>query len=151
MAKLQLSIVTAERTLLAEEDVDIVSAPGTLGRLGILPEHTPLLTTLEPGDLYFRRGQDEFHFACSGGFLQVAENNVIVLADTAERADEIDETRAEEARRRAEGLLRERDKLSQSELIRAEISLRKAITRLKVARYRRLRPQVPLRKTKDES
>jgi F-type H+-transporting ATPase subunit epsilon len=145
MANLSLTIVTAERTLLSEAGVDFVSAPGTKGRLGILPEHTPLLTTLEPGSLYYRRGGEELYFACSGGFLEVAENHVIVLADTAERADEIDEARAEEARQRAEELLSEKDQLSRAELIRAEISLRKAIVRLKVARYRRQRPAPPLR------
>ncbi len=145
MAQLQLSIVTAERTLLDEEGVDLVSAPGTKGRLGILPGHTPLLTTLRPGDLYFRRGGQEVHLAVGTGFLEVAENTVIILADTAERADEIDEARAEEARRRAEDALRKRELLSRDELLRAEASLRKAIVRLKVARHRRQRRAPPLR------
>jgi len=147
MAKLQLTIVTAERALLAEDGVDLVSAPGAKGRLGILPEHTPLLTTLEPGDLYYRRGAEEFHFAVSGGFLEVDENRVVVLADTAERAEEIEEARAEEARRRAEALLREREKLSQEELLRAEASLRKAVIRLKVARLRRQRARPPAQRS----
>ncbi len=150
MSKLHLTIVTAERTLVSEGEIDLVSAPGSKGRLGILPEHAPLLTTLEPGSLYYRRGGEEFFFACSGGFLEVAENRVIVLADTAERAEEIDEARAEEARRRAEALLQEKEKLSHEELLRAEISLRKAITRLQVARYRRHRPTPPLRPARPE-
>jgi len=137
MAGLQLTIVTAERSLLSEDGVDFVSAPGAKGRLGILPQHTPLLTTLEPGDLYFRRGGEEVHIAVSGGFLEVAEDHVIVLADTAERAEEIEEARAEEARRRAEEALRKRELLSREELLRAEASLRKAVVRLKVARQRR--------------
>jgi F-type H+-transporting ATPase subunit epsilon len=140
MAGLQLTIVTAERSLLNEGGVEFVSVPGARGRLGILPEHTPLLTTLEPGDLYFRRGGEEVHVAVSGGFLQVAENHIIILADTAERAEEIEEARAEESRRRAEALLRRREQLSREELLRAEASLRKAIVRLKVARWRRQRP-----------
>jgi F-type H+-transporting ATPase subunit epsilon len=143
MAGLHLTIVTAERTLLSEDGIELVSAPGVKGRLGILPSHTPLLTTLEPGDLYFRRGSEEVHVAVSGGFLQVDENRVVVLADTAERADEIEEARAEEARRRAEALLRQREKLSREELLRAEASLRKAIVRLNVARYRRPRAGPP--------
>ena len=143
MAGLHLTIVTAERTLLSEDGIELVSAPGVKGRLGILPSHTPLLTTLEPGDLYFRRGSEEVHVAVSGGFLQVDQNRVVVLADTAERADEIEEARAEEARRRAEALLRQREKLSREELLRAEASLRKAIVRLKVARYRRPRAGPP--------
>jgi len=146
MAKLQLTIVTAERALLSEDGVDLVSAPGAKGRLGILPQHTPLLTTLVPGDLYFRREGEEVHVAVSGGFLEVDENRVVVLADTAERAEEIEEARAEEARKRAEALLREREKLSRDELLRAEASLRRAIVRLKVVRSRRQRSQPPLQR-----
>jgi F-type H+-transporting ATPase subunit epsilon len=143
MAGLQLTVVTAERALLDEGGIDFISAPGAKGRLGILPQHTPLLTTLEAGDLYYRRGAEESHFAVTGGFLQVAENHVIVLADAAERADEIDEARAEEARQRAAAALRQKDLLGREELLRAETSLRKAVTRLKVARYRRQRPGPP--------
>jgi len=145
MGKLRLSIVTAERTLLAEEGVDFISAPGTKGRLGILPQHTPLLTTLEPGELRYRRNGEEVHVAISGGFLQVAEDQVIILADTAERADEIDEARAEAARLKAEELLRKKESLTQDDLRRAESSLRKAIVRLRVVRYRRPRrvPTLP--------
>ncbi len=144
MATLQLTIVTAERTLLSEDRVEFVSAPGAKGRLGILPEHTPLLTTLDPGDLYFRRGSEQVHVAISGGFLEVDENRVVVLADTAERAEEIDEARAEAARQRAEEVLRKRDQLSRDELLQAEASLRKAAARLKVARYRRQRSGAPM-------
>ena len=143
MAGLQLTVVTAERALLEESGIDFVSAPGAKGRLGILPQHTPLLTTLEPGDLYYRRGGEEVHFSVSGGFLEVAENHVIVLADAAERAEEIDEARAEEARQRAAEALRKRDSLSREDLLRAESSLRKAVARLKVARFRRQRPGLP--------
>jgi F-type H+-transporting ATPase subunit epsilon len=149
MVQLELTVVTAERTLLSES-VDFVSALGPQGRLGILPNHAPLLTTLEPGALYYRRGGEEARFACSGGFMEVAENRVIVLADTAERADEIDEARAEEARRRAEALLRDKDKLSRDELFRAEASLRKAMVRLRVARYRRQRPMRPPQRVEEE-
>jgi F-type H+-transporting ATPase subunit epsilon len=139
MGGLHLTVVTAERALLDESGIDFISVPGSKGRLGILPQHTPLLSTLEPGDLYYRSGGDEYHFAISGGFLEVAENQVTILADAAERADEIDEARAEESRQRAEATLRRRDELTQEELRQAEASLRKAATRLKVARYRRKR------------
>jgi F-type H+-transporting ATPase subunit epsilon len=143
MAGLQLTVVTAERALLDEGEIDFISAPGARGRLGILPQHAPLLTALEAGDLYYRRSGEEHHFAVSGGFMQVAENRVIVLADTAERADEIDESRAEESRQRAAEMLRRKDELTQEELQRAETSLRKAATRLKVSRYRRQRTGPP--------
>src|SRR5438270_11209088 len=101
---LQLTIVTANRPVLAE-DVDMVIAPGAAGELGILPRHEPLLTTLKPGELrVLHNGQWEF-LAVAGGFMQVDQRGVTVLADAAERVDEIDEARAQEARRLAQAEL----------------------------------------------
>src|SRR5919201_1392322 len=97
---LQLKIVTANRPVLTE-DVDMVIAPGAAGELGILPRHEPLLTTLKPGELrVLHNGAWEF-LAVAGGFMQVDERGVTILADAAERVDEIDEARAQEARRLA--------------------------------------------------
>src|SRR5579885_1326015 len=98
---LQLRIVTADRTVLTEE-VDMVIAPGMAGELGVLPRHEPLLTTLKPGELRVLQNGEWDELAVSGGFLQVDSRGVTVLADAAERAEEIDQSRAEEARRRAE-------------------------------------------------
>src|SRR4051794_18842843 len=101
---LQLTIVTADRPVLTE-DVDMVIAPGAAGELGILAHHEPLLTTLRPGELrVLHNGQWEF-LAVAGGFLQVDQRGVTVLADAAERVDEIDEARAQEARRLAQAEL----------------------------------------------
>ncbi len=138
---LRLEIVTGERMVFSDE-VDIVIAPGIDGELGILPKHAPLLTALGIGELRARKGDEEFSFAIGGGFMQVYKDRVIVLADTAERAEEIDIARAEEARRRAMELLKERGRLSREEFAQAEARLRKAITRIKIAqRYRHL--QIP--------
>jgi len=101
MAKLRVEVVTGEREVLVEDDVDMVVAPGVEGQLGILPQHAALVTTLMPGELRIVKGGVEEDFAISGGFLQIGANVVTVLADTAERSEEIDITRAEEARRRA--------------------------------------------------
>ena len=90
MAKLRLEMVTAEREVFAD-DVDMVVAPGGEGELGILPRHAPLLSTLQPGVLRLRKDGDETLLAVSGGFIQVFRDRVLVLADTAERADEIEE------------------------------------------------------------
>ncbi len=131
---LHVEVVTAERELYSGE-ADLVSAPGSEGRLGILPEHAPLLTLLAPGALRIKlQGAEEAIFV-SGGFLEVSNNGVAVLADTAEHADEIDTARAEEARRRAEESLRD----AQSNVDRAELQgqLERAITRLKVAELAR--------------
>jgi F-type H+-transporting ATPase subunit epsilon len=104
---LRVQIVTAEREVFAEEGVDMVVAPGAEGVVGILPRHAPLLTTLLPGVVRVKRGTSEQAMAVGGGFLQVARDRVLILADTAEREDEIDESRAEAARRRARETLQE--------------------------------------------
>jgi len=85
---IKLEIVTVEGLLYAG-DVDLVSAPGVMGTLGILPKHTALLTALEPGELRLIKGGEEESFAVGGGFLEVLPDRVIVLADTAERAEEM--------------------------------------------------------------
>ncbi len=137
MATLRLDIVTAERAVYSD-DVDIVIAPGVLGQLGILPHHTPLMTMLEPGELIARKGSDEFSLVVSGGFLEVRPDRVIVLADTAERAEEIDISRAEEAKRRAEQHLAEKA-VPGADAARAGAALSRSLIRLRVARRRRRR------------
>jgi F-type H+-transporting ATPase subunit epsilon len=129
-----LEIVTAERVVLSD-DVDQINVPGIGGRMGILARHEPLLTTLIPGELTIIKNNERTPFAVSGGFMEVLPDRVTILADTAERADEIDEARAEAARRRAEELLRER-RTDQEALI-AESQLRRAMVRLAVARLKR--------------
>ena len=133
---LHVEIVTAERELYSGE-ANMVSAPGTEGRLGILPRHAALLTTLAPGALNIKLGDAEEPIYVSGGFLEVSNNSVIVLADTAELAEEIDEARAEEARRRAQEELAQ----AQSDVERAELlgALERAMTRLRVAELARRR------------
>ncbi len=132
MPKIKLDIVTVERTVLSE-DVDFISAPGIDGMLGILPRHTPLMTALKEGDLHYRKDGAEFDFAIGGGFVEVRPDHVIVLADSAERADEIDEQRAAAARERAQQALKERPR-GDVEFARLERSLRRAEVRLKVAK-----------------
>ena len=136
MSSIKLDIVTAERVVFSE-DVDVVVAPGVEGQLGILPRHTPLMTMLQPGELRVRKGGEEFFLAISGGFLEVRPDRVIVLADAAERVEEIDAARAEEAKRRAEERLRER--VSDADVARAEAALHRAIARLEVVERRRKR------------
>lgn len=133
MSSIRLDIVTAEGTVYSE-DVDVVVAPGIEGQLGILPHHTPLMTTLQPGELRVRKGGEEFSLAISGGFLEVRPDRVIVLADAAERAEEIDAARAEEAKRRAEEALSRR--VPGIDAARAEATLRRSLIRLKVVEKR---------------
>ena len=137
MSSLRLEIVTAERVVYSDE-ADVVVAPGIEGQLGILPHHAPLMTTLQPGELRVRKGGEEFSLAISGGFLEVRPDRVIILADAAERAEEIDIARAEEAKRRAEERLHQRHAPGIDEA-QVEAALRRALTRLKVVEKRRKR------------
>jgi F-type H+-transporting ATPase subunit epsilon len=136
MATIRCEIVTAERIVFSG-DVDMVIAPGTEGELGILPHHAPLLTALKVGELRIKRDGGETSFAISGGFMEVRPDRVTVLADTAERADEIDVARAGAARERAQKLLAER--VSREDFSRAEAALRRSQIRLKVAEHYRKR------------
>jgi F-type H+-transporting ATPase subunit epsilon len=133
---LHVEVVTAERELYNGE-ADMVSAPGAEGRLGILPRHAALLTFLTPGELRITLRDAEEPLFVSGGFLEVLNNNVTVLADTAEHAEEIDQARAEEARRRAQ----ERLTQAHSDVERAELqgALERAVTRLRVSELARRR------------
>ena len=135
MLTMQLDIVTAEGVTYSDQ-VNVVVAPGVEGELGILPNHTPLLTILQPGELRIvKDGEDDTLIALGGGFLEVMKNRVVILADTAERADDIDEARAEDAVRRAREQLENRT--ADMDLERALASLRRSQTRLKVVRRRR--------------
>ncbi|MFC1977978.1 F0F1 ATP synthase subunit epsilon [Chloroflexota bacterium] len=140
MMSIKLDIVTAERAVFSEE-VDVVVAPGVQGQLGILPHHTPLMTTLQAGELRVRKGGEEFSLVISGGFLEVRPDRIIVLADAAERAEEIDLARAEEAKRRAQEYLGR--PTPEIDVARAEASLRRSMARLKVGEKRRRRRQEP--------
>ncbi len=140
MANLKLDIVTAEGVVYSNE-VDVVVAPGNEGQLGIMPHNTPLMTTLQPGELRVRKSGEEFSLAISGGFLEVRPDRVIVLADAAERAEEIDVRRAEEAKRRAEERLRQ--PTPEMDMAEAEAALHRALTRLQVVeQIRRRKPKV---------
>ena len=139
MAPMLLEIITAERQVYSDE-VDAVVAPGIEGQLGILPHHAPLMTVLQPGELLIRKGGEEAYLAVTGGFMEVLANKVTVLADAAERSDEIDEQRAQEAIERAQERIRNRE--SDEQLEEALRSLRRAQVRVGIARRRR-RPGGP--------
>jgi F-type H+-transporting ATPase subunit epsilon len=127
--KLELQIVTPERLVLAEP-VDEVLLPGSEGYLGVLPGHAPLLTALGVGEIEYKVSGKRHHLAVAGGFAEVLRDRVIVLAETAERADEIDLERAREQRARAEAVLR--GSPAEAEFEQAQVSFRKALIRLQV-------------------
>jgi F-type H+-transporting ATPase subunit epsilon len=134
MAKLTVEIVTGERVVFTEDNVDMVVAPGIDGMLGILPRHAPLITVLANGELRIKKGGQEQSIVVFGGFLEVTPEKVVVLADTAERAEEIDVARAEASRRRAEEARANRG--SSIDLAAADLALRRASVRLRVGQRR---------------
>lgn len=143
MARLSVEIVTAERPVMTDE-ADMVIAPTMDGVIGILPRHAPLLTALAPGVMVLKKDGAEEPLAVSGGFLEVNADRVLILADTAERADEIDEQRAAEARARAEAALRDAAQHPgdlQTEAARA--AFRRSLARLNVVQRRRRRTITP--------
>jgi len=131
--RIQLRIVTPDRELV-EGEVSEVSIPGKEGYLGVLPGHAPLLTELQSGELTYRQDDMDFHVAIHWGFAEVLPDRVIILADIAERAEEIDVERAERARRRAEEYLKQPSE-SEAEIEEAREALRRAVCRLETARH----------------
>jgi len=142
MPKLNVDIVTAERLVYSEQEVDELIVPGIEGELGVLPLHAPLLTMIQPGVLRVVKGGEEVAMAITGGFIEVRDNRVTILADSAERGEEIDVARAEEARRRAQEQLASREA---ADVAQAEVALKRALMRLKAADMvrRRRRPGGP--------
>lgn len=136
LKKLQLEVITQERKILSEA-VDIVMAPTYDGQIGILPGHIGLLTRLQAGELYIISGPSMTVLAISGGLLDVHDNLVSVMAESAVRADEIDIAKVEAAKEKAEEALKER--LSETEFAVAEADLRRAVLELKVAKRRHQR------------
>lgn len=135
MATLSVEIVTNERIVFSETDVEMVSAPGSSGVLGILPHHAPLVTTLSAGELRVRKGGVDQAMVVFGGFMEVTPDKVIVLADVAEKVEEIDLQRAEQARKRAEeAIARGGDR---ADLAAAQARLSRAQVRLRVGERRR--------------
>ncbi|MEX2431654.1 MAG: F0F1 ATP synthase subunit epsilon [Dehalococcoidia bacterium] len=134
MAQLHLEIITADRVLF-EGPVDVVVAPGAEGQMAVLPHHAAVMTSLDPGELRYRNGQEEAYVAISGGFMDVRGDHVVVLADSAERAEEIDEARAQEAVRRAQERIAAHG--ADVDVERALQALHRAQVRVTVTRRRR--------------
>lgn len=127
--KLNLEIVTPYGSVFSDE-VDEVIASGSEGEFGVLPSHIPFLTTLKIGMLLYKKGTETGYFFVNWGYAEVGPDKVLILADSAERARDIDAQRALEAKQRAEERLKEADKYDQA---RATASLERAITRIHIA------------------
>lgn len=132
--QITLKLVTPSRLLL-DEEVDEVTAPGALGQFGVLPNHITFLTLLETGEMSYKQGTRRYHLAVTGGYAEVLENIMTVLADAAEYAEEIDVERSRRAKETAEKKMAELDP-EHEDFPAAEASLRRAIVRLEVASKR---------------
>jgi len=131
MATLKLEIVTPEAKVFSGE-VDMVTLPGVEGEMGILPQHVPLMTQISAGEIIVRKGGEDFFLATGEGFVEITGDSVSVLTDMAIRAENIDEAKAEEARRRAEARLSE--KLDDEEAALVNAALAHSLSQLKVKR-----------------
>jgi F-type H+-transporting ATPase subunit epsilon len=127
---IELQIVTPDR-LIVREQVDEVEIPGSQGYFGVLPGHTPMLSSLTVGELWYRKGQEKVFLSIAGGFAEVLPDRVTILAQLAERAEEIDVERAEAARKRAQERLAHPNQSIDYE--RARVALMKSITRIQVS------------------
>src|SRR5215207_4976976 len=132
---LELEIVTPERQAYADT-VDSVVLPGSEGEMGVLPHHAPLVSTLGIGELRIRKGGTEESFAIVGGFVQVRPDKVVVMAETADMASEIDLEKAQEARREAERALEGAAPTDEANLAAARAALQQALLRIRVAERR---------------
>ena len=135
-SKLQLHVVSADRALV-NATVDEVEVPGAEGYFGVLPGHTPMLATLQVGQLSYRQGQETHYLAIAFGFAEVQPTQVTILAEIAEPAAEIDVARAEAAKKRAEDRLNK--PTVDMDFERARIAMLKALVRLQVASRARIR------------
>jgi F-type H+-transporting ATPase subunit epsilon len=129
--KMLLEIVAPSRQVVRSEHVDEVIAPGSEGEFGVLPGHTPFLTTLKVGELAYREGTQWHYLACDWGYAEVGPDRVVILAEGADRAAEIDLAEARQAKERAEKALAE--KLEQTDYEKARIDLMRAMIRIQVA------------------
>jgi F-type H+-transporting ATPase subunit epsilon len=127
---IDLQIVTPDK-MLVREQVDEVEIPGSEGYFGVLPGHTPMLASLSVGELWYRKGQEKTYLAIALGFAEVLPDRVTILAQLAERAEDIDTSRAEEARRRAESRIGQQK--AEVDYERARTALMKSLTRLQVS------------------
>ncbi|MCD4705619.1 F0F1 ATP synthase subunit epsilon [bacterium] len=132
---MKFEIVTPEKTVLKEK-INQVTIPTKDGEITVLPNHIPLVSILVPGEIILKKENKDFSIAVSGGFVEVLVDKVVILADTAERAEEIDERRAEEARKRAEKIKKEKT-VDSREFVALSAKIEKELARIKVARKRK--------------
>lgn len=133
-SKLKFEIITPERVVLKDE-VDQITIPTAEGEITVLPNHIPLIAVLRPGEIVAKKEEEEIAMSCSGGFIEVTPDKVLILADTAEKAEELVEVEIEKARERAQKVLEEKH-VDVEKYTEAAAALERELARLKVARKR---------------
>jgi len=135
MTQIKFKIVTPERTVY-EEEIDQATLPVADGEVTILPNHRSYIAALKAGEICLKKDGEEIIMATSGGFIEFNQNNLVVLADTAERAEEIDLKRAEEAKAKAEEAMKQKETMDNFEFARVAASIEKEMARLRVGKKR---------------
>ncbi len=149
MSKIKLKIATPER-IVFEEEIDQITLPTKMGEITILPNHLPLVSTLVPGEILFKKEGQEIPMVVSGGFVEFNNNILTILADTAERIEEIDELRAEEGRKKAKELLARKQDMDEVDFTALSVQLEKELARIKVAKkYKKFRPRPEIQREED--
>ena len=143
MKNIKIKIVTPERTVY-EDEVSQATLPTIDGEVTILPDHIPYITALKAGEIILKKGEEIIHLAISGGFIEFNNNILIILADTVERAEEIDLKRAEEAKQRAEELQKQRITIDDMEYAKTAALVEKELARIKVARKHRTKHEIKI-------
>jgi len=141
---ISFKIATPERVVY-EDEIDQITLPTKLGEITILPNHIPLVSFLVPGEVLIKKGNDEIPLAVSGGFIEFAENKLTILADTAERVEELEEVKIEEAKKKVEELMVKKQDIDEVAFAGLAAQMERELARLKVARkYRHLKkgPQI---------
>ncbi len=146
MRKINFKIATPER-IVYQDEVDQVTLPTKMGEITVLPNHLPLVSSLNPGEILIKKGEAEVPLAVSGGFMELNNNQMVILADTAERVEEIDAERAEAGRARVKDLLEQKRGEEAVDYTALAAKLEKELARLKVARkYKTARPGIRIEK-----
>ena len=134
--KINLQIITPEKTAY-EGKIDQVTLPTADGEITILANHIPLISTMKHGELTIKNGGEEIPMAVCNGFIEVKKNRIIVMTDIAERAEDIDEQKAQEAKKRAQESLKEKDRMSDIAFADVTAALERSLARIKVARRKK--------------
>ncbi|HAH04160.1 MAG: ATP synthase epsilon chain [Parcubacteria group bacterium GW2011_GWA2_43_17] len=148
--KIQFKIATPERVVY-EAEIDQITLPTKLGEITILPNHIPLVSALAPGEVLIKQGKEEVPLAVSGGFVELSNNKLVILADTAERVEEIDTERAEQARDRARALLNKKQTADEVDFTALAVKIEKEMARLKVAnKYKKIKSRPQIKSLEDQ-